>query len=422
MSRFTLAHLPLAVALAGGTVAHATNGYFSHGYGVQSKGVAGAGVALAQDSLAAATNPAGLVDLGHRVDVGLEVFTPDRGASITGNAFGPDQSFDGNDTRRFYIPEFGYNRVLSPTLAAGVAVYGNGGMNTDYGSNPYARFGATGPAGINLEQLFIAPAVAWRFAEGQSVGLALNLAYQTFEAKGISIFGGFSADPAHVSDNGTDSATGAGVRLGWQGRFGDHVTLGASWQSKTYMSEFDKYAGLFADQGDFDIPETWTIGAAVKVSPKLTLLADYQHIALSDIPAVGNSVSRLFAGQPLGSSNGPGFGWEDVDVIKLGVIYQATPRLTLRAGYSDLDQPIPPGETFFNILAPGVVEKHYTLGGSVAVNENHTISVFVAHMPEVSVQGNNSIPPGFPPAGFGGGNANLRMEENSFGIAWQRKL
>lgn len=109
-------------------------------------------------------------------------------------------------------------------------------------------------------------------------------------------------------------------------------------------------------------------------------------------------------------------------MIKLGVIYQATPTLTLRAGYSDLDQPIPAGETFFNILAPGVVEKHYTIGGSFAVNERNPVSLFVAHMPEVSVQGSNSIPPGFPPAGLDGGNANLHMEENSFGIAWQRKL
>lgn len=115
---------------------------------------------------------------------------------------------------------FGYNHALSPSLAVGLAMYGNGGMNTDYSSNPYARFGATGPACINLEQLFITPAVAWRFAKGQSVGLALNLAYQTFEANGISIFNGFSADLAH----GTDSATGAGLRLGWQGRFGEHVT------------------------------------------------------------------------------------------------------------------------------------------------------------------------------------------------------
>lgn len=422
MSRLTLARTSLTLALASSAIAHATNGYFSHGYGVQSKGAAGAGVAFAQDTLAAATNPAGLVNLGNRLDLGLEVFTPERGANIAGNAFGPDQQFDGNATAHFYIPEFGYNRSLSPRLAVGLAVYGNGGMNTDYDRNPYARFGATGPAGINLEQLFVAPAIAWRVAEGQSVGLALNLAHQRFEAKGIGIFSGFSSDPAHVSDNGTDRSSGAGFRLGWQGAFGERVTLGASWQSKTWMSEFDQYAGLFANQGDFDIPETWTLGAAVKLTPRLTILADYQHIALSDIPAVGNSVSALFAGQPLGSTNGPGFGWDDVDVIKLGVVYQATPALTLRAGYSDLDQPIPAGETFFNILAPGVVEEHYTLGGTYAVNDKNAVSIFIAHMPEVSVQGRNSIPPGFPPAGLGGGNANLHMEENAFGIAWQRKL
>lgn len=80
MSRTPLTRAILAIAFAGTGVAHAINGYFSHGYGVQSKGVAGAGVALAQGSLAAATNPAGLVYLGNRLDLGLEVFTPERGA------------------------------------------------------------------------------------------------------------------------------------------------------------------------------------------------------------------------------------------------------------------------------------------------------------------------------------------------------
>lgn len=423
MSRTPFIRATLAIALAGtGVAAHATNGYLAHGYGTQAKGVAGAGVALAQDSLAAATNPAGLVDLGNRLDAGLEVFSPRRGADISGNAFGPDQSYAGNDTKVFYIPEFGYNRAISPTVAFGLAIYANGGMNTDYGNNPYARFGATGTAGINLEQLFVTPAIAWRFAEGQSLGLGVNLAHQTFEAKGINVFGGFSADPAHVSNNETDESSGAGFRLGWQGKFGEYVTLGASWQSKTWMSKFDKYAGLFANQGDFDIPENYTVGIAVKATPKLTLVLDHQKILYSDIAAVGNSVSSLFAGQPLGSQNGPGFGWQDVSVTKIGAVYQATPALTLRVGYSDLSQPVQSGETFFNILAPGVVEKHYTLGGTWAVNDKNAVSVFVAHMPEVGVKGNNSIPPGLPPAGLGGGNANLHMEENSFGLAWQRKL
>jgi len=50
--------------------ASATNGYFSHGFGTQSKAMAGAGVALSLDSLAPATNPAGLLDVGDRRDIG----------------------------------------------------------------------------------------------------------------------------------------------------------------------------------------------------------------------------------------------------------------------------------------------------------------------------------------------------------------
>ena len=52
----------------------ATNGYFSHGYGTISKGMAGAGTALSQDSIAAATNPAGMAFVGNRIDGGFEVF------------------------------------------------------------------------------------------------------------------------------------------------------------------------------------------------------------------------------------------------------------------------------------------------------------------------------------------------------------
>ena len=37
------------------------------------------------------------------------------------------------------------------------------------------------------------------------------------------------------------------------------LTLGATWQSKTKMSRFDKYSGLFADQGSFDIPANSTV-------------------------------------------------------------------------------------------------------------------------------------------------------------------
>ena len=50
--------LAAGIALAGPVLA--TNGYFQIGYGAKSVGMAGAAVANAQDTLAAASNPAGM--------------------------------------------------------------------------------------------------------------------------------------------------------------------------------------------------------------------------------------------------------------------------------------------------------------------------------------------------------------------------
>jgi long-chain fatty acid transport protein len=68
MAVLTTALLPFA--------ANATNGCFSHGYGAQGEGQAGVGIAWAQDSLAAATNPAGTSEAGDRIDVGADWFSP----------------------------------------------------------------------------------------------------------------------------------------------------------------------------------------------------------------------------------------------------------------------------------------------------------------------------------------------------------
>ena len=52
--------LAVAAVLAAPLSVFATTGYFSHGYGLKAKGMGGVGIALPQDSLAAATNPAGM--------------------------------------------------------------------------------------------------------------------------------------------------------------------------------------------------------------------------------------------------------------------------------------------------------------------------------------------------------------------------
>lgn len=422
-SRPTHALLPSAalLALLLPLAAQATNGYFAHGYGVKALGQAGVGIAWSQDALAAATNPAGTAEVGERVDLGITWFAPRRESAIVGNAFGADASVSGDGKKSFLIPEFGYTTRLSSTLAAGLAVYGNGGMNTEYASNPYARFGASGTAGVNLEQLFIAPSLAWKPSAGQSIGVAVNLAYQRFAAQGVGFFAGFSADPTHVSNQGTDSSSGAGLRLGWQGRLTPTLTLGATWASKV-RGKFKNYAGLFADGGRFDVPENYGLGLAWQPAQDWTLGVDAQTIRYSRVGAVGNSIASLLQGVPLGAPNGPGFGWRDVNVVKLAVSHQLDAGLTLRAGLSHANQPVPAGETFFNILAPGVVQDHWSLGASWALAGGHELSGYVAQGQGKSVKGAQSIPPGNPPAGFGGGNANVRLKETLLGISYAWKF
>ncbi|MDH4095166.1 MAG: outer membrane protein transport protein [Betaproteobacteria bacterium] len=412
MRKLLLAAAATAVLAPG--AAFATTGYFAHGYGIKAKSMGGVGIALPQDALAPATNPAGIAFVGNRIDLGAEWFTPDRGASITGSgAPGANGTYDGNDTKSFLIPEFGYNRVINPNWTFGVAVYGNGGMNTDYKTNPFAAFGGTGSAGVDLMQLFVAPTVAWK-SGNHAIGVSLNLAYQRFKAEGIQGFAMFSASPGNVSNNGYDDSTGVGVRIGWTGQVSPTVTLGATYQSTTKMGEFDKYKGLFADQGDFDIPENYGLGIAWKATPALTLAADVLQINYSDVASVGNTADCLFMGAcQLGGSNGPGFGWQDTTVFKIGLAYEMKPGTTLRAGYVKLDQPIPASQTFFNILAPGVVEDHLTLGLTVATSKTGELTVMYMHAFEKEVNGSNSIP-----MAFGGGNANLRMSQDSLGVAY----
>jgi len=392
--------------------AQATDGYFAHGYGVKSQGMGGVGIALPQDALAAASNPAGMGLIGDRVDFGATWFRPTRESEIVGNANPVNGTYKANDTQNFIIPEFGYNRQINPEVTLGVSVYGNGGMNTDY-KNGIPLFGNS-RAGVDLIQLFVAPTATWKPTPTQTLGVAINLAYQRFEAKGLQNFANpmFSSSSSNVTDRGHDNSYGAGLHLGWIGQFGDAVTLGATYQSRTFMSKFDKYKGLFAEQGDFDIPESYGLGIAVKATPALTIAADVQRINYSDVKSVGNPILPNFAIAQLGSDNGAGFGWQDATTFKLGASYDFNQNLTLRAGYNHVNQPIPTSQTFFNILAPGVVKNHVTLGGTWKLSDKSELSLSYVHAFENTVHGAGSIP------GFGGGEANLKMYQDSLGIAY----
>lgn len=377
-------------------VLFATNGYFRHGYGTKNKGLAGAGVALPLNALIAVTNPAGMVFIGRRYDIGFSIFNPNRDYKIIGAPSGFEGTFGllpgkvDSDAKPFLIPSIGLNWMIDENSSFGVSIFANGGMNTTYPTNTF--FGSQ-PTGVDLSQLFISFTYAHKFAGRHAFGITPIIAAQIFQIRGVEAFANFSSDPQHVSNNGKDTSFGFGLRVGYMANWTDFLSVGASIQTKIYMSTFDSYEGLFAEKGDFDVPLNWVVGLALKPIPVFAFVFDVQRINYSDIQSVGNPMFPNFQTKRLGDDGGPGFGWDDMTVFKFGVQWQATNDWTFRVGYSFGDQPIPASEVLFNILAPGVIEQHATFGFTKSLSSDKEISFALMKAFSKTVRGPNPLDP-----------------------------
>ncbi|HAN54808.1 MAG TPA: long-chain fatty acid transporter, partial [Betaproteobacteria bacterium] len=109
-------------------------------------------------------------------------------------------------------------------------------------------------------------------------------------------------------------------------------------------------------------------------------------------------------------------GWQDVDVWKLGAAYQYNQHWTLRAGYNHGDNPIQARDVTFNMIAPGVVKDHATLGVTYLTNAGNELTVSYMHAFENTVSGSTI-------ATFGGsGTDTIKMYQNSLGVAYSWKM
>lgn len=306
--------------------------------------------------------------------------------------------------------------------------------------NPEGVFGA-GKGGVDLMQAFLNINYAGKIGDNFAWGIGPVVAIQRFEATGLSNFagytetfaqvfpgyfgaclqaGGANADPelcqlqaqgqavgdvTNLTNNDYDTTVGYGANVGiWFGN--ETVSFGLAYQTKMDMEEFEKYSDLYAQAGGFDIPATLKAGLSFRTSDSVTLNFDVEQIAYSDIDSVANPINNLLtacytANQAvapetsgcLGAESGAGFGWEDMTVYKLGVAMKSSDANTWRIGYSYGEQPIPNTEVLFNILAPGVMEQHFTLGWTGVRPSGNIMSVAFMYAPETTVTGASTFDP-----------------------------
>jgi long-chain fatty acid transport protein len=441
-----------AGVLAVSSPAMATNGYFTHGVGTQSKGMAGTGTGSNADmgAIMSATNPALGAFVSDQWEIGLAVFSPRRSytagsSDLNGQLIGPlpngeflpshtitPGSID-SSSDYFPIPYVAKNWSLANDGNITAAFYGRGGMNTDWddpnssatsylcggdpaqgeppatGQGPYCA----GVAGVNLSQAFLALNYSAKVGDNFAFGIGPVLAFQMFEAKGVSTFvpitqtfaaSGGTQLPSSLSDNGDDTSFGYGLALGLWWGITDRVSVGLAYQSEMEMEEFSKYSDLFAESGSFNIPSSLKAGLSVMASEALRINFDIDLTTYSDIKSIANPMVNM-AGCPtlplggsdlescLGGNSGAGFGWEDMTTYKLGFEWGINKGNVLRFGYSYGEQPIQSADVLFNILAPGVMEQHFTLGWTHVRPSGNAWNFSFMYAPENSVTGPSFFDP-----------------------------
>ena len=435
----------------------ATNGYFTHGVGTASKGMAGTGVGSNADmgAIMTASNPALGVFVDDSWELGLSVFSPRRsynasasqlnGGVIDLGGCGPanpelclpshtiSQGKIDSGSEWFPIPYVAKNWSLANDANITGVFYGRGGMNTDWddsnasatsyfcGGDPFAGEPpvtgqgpyCSGKAGVDLMQAFLSVTYSARAGDNFTWGIGPVLAVQAFEAEGVSVFApitetfaasGGTEFPTSLSNNGHDTSIGWGFTGGvWWGMT-DRFSVGFAYQSKMSMDEFDDYADLFAEQGGFDIPASIKGGASWVASDTLRVNFDIEHTQFSDVDSVGNPMSLLTGCPtlPLGGTNtsnclgggaGAGFGWDDMTTFKLGFEWQTNENNTWRFGYSYGEQPIQDEDVLFNILAPGVMESHLTVGWTTRRPDGSAWNFSFMYAPENDVSGPSMFDP-----------------------------
>jgi long-chain fatty acid transport protein len=375
--------VPAAASFLLSLSAHATNGYQLIGVGAYQKSLGGAVTANPGSAMTAVSNPAGMARIGSRADFSMEAFMPDRDVDFS--AMGGSSATSAVDI--YGVPAIGWAAPTSEgsDVYFGGGMYGTSGMGVDYAQTTMMPGGEwTGYSNIAFWQM--APGFAWNVNERYSVGVTLNIDYQSVAFKqNLTGPQAFNFDLSRGA-----SGFGLGFGLGILYDINDNLTVGFNYKSKQQFSPMeyqlatgdishplmggDFPAGTY--QLDLDFPQQAAIGLAYRPDTRLTLSADVKWINWSD------TMDKLSVTGPNGYEFPMNPGWDDQTVYAVGVSYDVSNRVTLRAGYNYAESPFGEDEVSRNLILPAIVETHYTLGMNVEINDHWDLAWHYMQVPE----------------------------------------
>ena len=204
--------------------------------------------------------------------------------------------------------------------------------------------------------------------------MALNLDYATM---------GYDAGGGAVHNE--NSQIGYGFEIGVLVKPSDQLSVALSYISKQTFPDFEFNTSSGKDKLDFDQPQNVILGFGYKITPKLRIAADIKWINWDSTMDKGPEYTQNSSGSGAWNCN-----WDDQWVYAIGVKYDVTNALKLRAGYNYGANPLPSGRAFEAIVFPAIQEHHYTVGLGVAMTERLDLNLGFVYAPKVTMSGANA--------------------------------
>lgn len=346
---FALSGIALNIGVSN---AYATNGIYLTGSGAISSGMGGAAIAFPQDVTSAVDNPAGLAELGSRVEL--------IGSAIPISAHSTFGSTDNDLHSRkiVIIPGFGVNYQIAPQWTFGVAVTG-GGAASKYG-RPLLPVPGAGDANGSLVVVNTSPTITYKPLPNLSIGASLVIGVEQLRLDGLIVpgpSGSLEPGPSHGSSYATGIGTGFGVL--WTPI--PIVSLGASYFTKTWFTPLEGYKDdvLAPSNGHLDSPARYGVGIAIRPLPGLTVALDYLRIEWAE--AAGYNTPSTF-------------GYRNQNVGRVGVSYEINQKWTVRGGYSFANNNVDSEHTLTNVRGPGISPRAVTVGATYAIDKSNLIT------------------------------------------------
>ncbi len=357
--------------------AFATNGTNMTGVGAQAVALGGTGVAAYYGAENVIINPAMIgKSTGTEFTFGGTLFKP----SVSNDGlFGDTVNKANSAADTNVIPSIALSSRINSNLSFGIGAFGTSGMGVDYNGATGAN-GALLKAQTSLQIMRFVPTLAYNTANA-GVGASAIVQYGALDINYDTAGTPFAA--AGKIGSGMSSDLGYGFSLGGYYDLSKQFTLGASYTSAINMKYKNQlsvasapFVGLIpAAFGDnLEQPAEIKAGAAYTMG-NIMLTGDLKQIRWSEAKGYKD------------------FGWQDQNVIALGLKYMGT-GYWVGVGYNKADNPIKAqnGLTsagavtnmFNNIFFPATTDQHFSVGGGYDLTKSVSLEGSVMYAPSVT--------------------------------------